>query len=909
MVDLNAPDQPSATRKSAVAIALGLACVAGTFRTISASFPPHEVTIVWSLFLPMLVALAWGWRYGLVAATVGGAALSPLLLWPSNGYANIGAFLLYGGWLVWHGVFSDCRRRWPSPWNNLYVAQLVYTPLIFGILLGTYPMLFRLNPPFWAPAAATSMSGQVLQTIAIKDSFVLAFHILLCDALLTIGPVRRAFSLPLSSAARLNFRIIAGALLTGAVILGGYIALDATMQGRPALAELAEGMSDEHEKLLLFASLLSLVAGVQLAKYVERRLEVEEALRASEANARTIFDSVNDAIFIHDGESGAILDVNSRACEMYGYEADEFRSLDIGEISLGESPYSQADALQLIVDAMRGEPRLVEWRTKRRDGTLFWSEVNLRRATIGGHERVLVVVRDITERVRAIEGLQESERRYRTLFESATDAVLVVKDDRFVDCNLRTLDVFGCSREAIIGSGPERFSPPLQPDGRDSGAAAAARIEAALAGDSQSFEWMHVRADGSPFDAEVSLTRVDLLSGTYIVATVRDVSERKKLESQLRQSQKMEAIGQLAGGVAHDFNNLLTVITGYAGILAMELQGNADQSELVEQILKAADKSAKLTSQLLAFSRKQAIAPKPADLNELVKGVEKLLLRVIGENIEVRTSLAPGRLLAMVDPVQIEQVMMNLATNARDAMPAGGTFSITTERIDVEETFARLHGLAGAGPYCLVIVSDTGTGMDDEQRQRIFDPFYTTKGVGKGTGLGLSIVYGIVRQHKGGISVYSEPGNGTIFRIFLPLTPDAEVWPEERSDPAPQGHGETILVAEDSEEVRLFVTRLLRKSGYEVIESANGEEAVSAFGANAEHIALVLLDVIMPKKSGREAWEEIRAMKPSVRALFFSGYTADIIERNGLLDEGLELLSKPVAPAELLTRVRTILDR
>jgi PAS domain S-box-containing protein len=900
--------QPSAARKSAISIALGIACVAGTFRTISASFPPHEVTIVWSLFLPMLASLAWGWRYALLAATVGGAGLAPMLLWPSNGFANIGAFLLYGGWLVWHGIFADLRRKSPSAWNNVYVVQLAYTPAIFAVLLGTYPALFRLNP-LWAPTAATSMTGELLRTIAIKDSFVLALHILVCDALLTLGGIRRAFSLPTSRSARLNVRIIATALVTGAVVLGGYIALDATMSGRDARTELAEGLSAEHEKLLIFASVLSLVAGAQLAKYVERRLEVEEALRASEARARMIFDSVNDAIFIHDGATGAILDVNTRACEMLGYDAEEFRKLDIGAISLGEPPYSQAEALKLIADAMRGVLHLVEWRTKRRDGTLFWSEVSLRRATIGDRERVLVVVRDITDRIRAIEGLQESERRYRTLFESATDAVMVLKDERFIDCNLRTLDVFGCSREEFIGSGPTRFSPSQQPDGRASRESAAAKLEAALAGNPQIFEWMHVRADGTPFDAEVSLTRIDLLSGTHIVATVRDVSERKKLESQLRQSQKMEAIGQLAGGVAHDFNNLLTVITGYAGILSMELQGNPDQHELVEQILQAADRSAKLTAQLLAFSRKQAIAPKPADLNDLIRGVEALLLRVIGEDIDVSTNLAPGRMLAMVDPVQIEQVVMNLATNARDAMPSGGIFSISTERVDVEASFAKLHGLAGAGPYCLVRVSDTGVGMDKEIRQRIFDPFYTTKAVGKGSGLGLSIVYGIVRQHKGDVDVYSEPGKGTTFRIFLPLNPEAEVRLEERAGPAPKGRGETVLVAEDSDNVREFVTRLLGNSGYAVIEAANGEEAVTSFRDNAERIELVLLDVIMPKKSGKEAWNEIRAMKPAVRALFFSGYTADIIERNGLLDENLELLSKPVSPTELLTKVRAVLDR
>ena len=383
---------------------------------------------------------------------------------------------------------------------------------------------------------------------------------------------------------------------------------------------------------------------------------------------------------------------------------------------------------------------------------------------------------------------------------------------------------------------------------------------------------------------------------------ITDITERQQMEEQLRQSQKMEAVGQLAGGVAHDFNNVLTVIAGYANILKMDLPADSKHLELVEQIAVASERAAQLTRGLLAFSRKQAMAPQQTDAGEIVHRVEQFLVRVIGEDIQLKTELLPQRLPVFVDLGQIEQVLINLAANARDAMPRGGTFTIAT---GLQEA-----GAAGAsGQHAVIIVSDTGVGMDEETRNRIFEPFFTTKEVGKGTGLGMAIVYGIIQQHKGSIRVSSTPGYGTTFTIELPLvTVEASLGPDRVAQSAPPSGTETILVAEDDPSVRTLVEMVLTKHGYQVILADDGQEVVDSFAIHQNGIGLVLMDIIMPRKNGIDAFDEIRKVRPDAKVLFTSGYTADFIQSRGM-QEGVELIMKPVQPLELLRRVREVLER
>jgi CheY-like chemotaxis protein len=371
----------------------------------------------------------------------------------------------------------------------------------------------------------------------------------------------------------------------------------------------------------------------------------------------------------------------------------------------------------------------------------------------------------------------------------------------------------------------------------------------------------------------------------------------------------MEAIGHLAGGIAHDFNNMLTAIIGYGSLLGMHIDKDSELKFYVDQILSSAEKSANLTRQLLAFSRKQTIAPKETDLNELIKGMKKLLLRIIGEDIELQAHLEEKDITVMVDPGQIEQVLMNLCTNARDAMPNGGLLSISTEAVRLDKDYTRTHDLEKPGRYALIAVTDTGIGIDEKNSQKIFEPFFTTKELGKGTGLGLSIVYGIIKQHNGNITVYSEPGRGTTFRIYLPLITANTEEAERVETVMPKGGTETILVVEDNEEVRTLTKHVLEGFGYKVIEAEDGEDGINRFAAQRDEIQLVIIDVIMPKMSGKDAMDEIKKIQPDMKVLFTSGYTADIINKKGILEEGTNFISKPITPYELLARVRELLDK
>ena len=393
-----------------------------------------------------------------------------------------------------------------------------------------------------------------------------------------------------------------------------------------------------------------------------------------------------------------------------------------------------------------------------------------------------------------------------------------------------------------------------------------------------------------------------------MAGSLTDITERKKLEQQLLQSQKMESIGILAGGVAHEFNNLLTAISGYGQILQESIPADDELSqESIGNVLKAAERAAELTRSLLAFSRKQTIKPEPLCVDTIIGYVDKLIQRVIGEDIEISVDLSGKNFLVKADVGQVEQVLMNLATNARDAMPRGGRLCIMTGKVVVEEGSEARYDLPAPGEYALISFADTGTGIDKESLGKIFEPFYTTKEVGKGTGLGLSLVHGIIKQHNGSILVSSEMGKGTTFNIYLPLIEGHAV--EEISKmSAPHAAGmETVLVVEDEEIVRVFMEKILERAGYKVIVADNGENAVSRFKQN-DDISLVLSDVVMPGKNGREMLDEIRKMKPGIKAVFISGYAADVMHDKGILEECTDLITKPFKKDELLRKVRQILD-
>ncbi|MBT1072681.1 PocR ligand-binding domain-containing protein [Pelotalea chapellei] len=398
------------------------------------------------------------------------------------------------------------------------------------------------------------------------------------------------------------------------------------------------------------------------------------------------------------------------------------------------------------------------------------------------------------------------------------------------------------------------------------------------------------------------------------VNQAQHISERKQaeethrhLEEQLRQSQKMEAVGQLAGGVAHDFNNILQVIMGYSSLLLKNLPAKDSTRQAAEQILASSEKAAQLTKGLLAFSRKQIMDPKVVNLNDIVRHVQSFLVRIIGEDIQFKAILNEADLPVRVDKGQIEQILINLATNARDAMPKGGALTIETslQEVAAQSENEDMHD----GRYACITLTDTGIGMNEETRLKIFEPFFTTKGVGKGTGLGMAIVYGIVKQHNGFMDVSSEPGLGTTFRIYFPIVETVQEMQGEQSvQLSPRKGSETILVAEDDAAVRQLVVSVLTSHGYKVIEAANGQEAIDKFIANPNGINLILMDMIMPKKNGKEAYDEISRLHPGVKVLYASGYTAEFIQDRGVHEEGIDLIMKPVLPVDLLKKVREMLD-
>jgi PAS domain S-box-containing protein len=523
-------------------------------------------------------------------------------------------------------------------------------------------------------------------------------------------------------------------------------------------------------------------------------------------------------------------------------------------------------------------------------------------------ERELVAAIEITLYRHVLDmKLKESEERYRTVIEHSRDGIALMKGDAHIFVNQRFAEIFGYDSPEEITGKSHKIT--VHPDDLERVTDINRKRQTADTAAPSTYEFKGIRKAGGIVYIEVSAGMIMYGGEPHTLVYLRDVTEHKKLEDQFRQSQKLEAIGQLAGGVAHDFNNILTVIIGFASVLQMDVAPDDPSRGHIEQILVAADKAANLTQSLLTFSRKQIISLKPLNINVTIRKIKKMLARLIGEDIEFKMHLTQKDLIVMADSGQIDQVFMNIVTNARDAMPYGGRLTISARMFTIDDDFVKRNGFGEPGEYTLISITDTGAGMDRETAGRIFDPFFTTKEVGKGTGLGLSTVYGIIKQHNGLIMVESEPGKGTTFNMYLPLI-KLEVITDASANMAEAAPGgrETIMVVEDEEGVRKFIRVILERFGYTVLEAQDGEEALIRFAALEDAIDLSLIDLVMPGMNGIEVYGEMTKIKPDARAIFMSGYTEDILQQKDLLGEGFRFISKPVTPDELLKGIREALD-
>jgi two-component system cell cycle sensor histidine kinase/response regulator CckA len=629
-------------------------------------------------------------------------------------------------------------------------------------------------------------------------------------------------------------------------------------------------------------------------------------------------------LIIEDSEDDAALLI--RALEQGGYDLECHRvqtkdgmrlALADGRWDVVVSDYSMPEftapaALDVLKNSGLDIPFIITSGTIGEDAAVVSLHAGADDFLVKGKLARLIPAIERAQRERATRGAQrraeqlrmESEARFRRLFESGLVGIVIGDGAGTIrEANQAFLDMVGYSAQDVA-EGRVSWTEMTPPEWQHLNAAAVEQLRSS--GVARPWEKEYVRKDGSRVPVMVGVATHE---GGQNISVTLDLSERKRLEAQLQQAQKMEAIGSLASGVAHDFNNLLSVILSCTSFVLDDLKpGDPIRGDL-EEVKHAGERAVDLTRQLLAFSRKQMLQPRVLDLNQVVLGIEKMLRRLLGESVEL--ALLTGHKLGKVhaDPGQIEQVLMNLVVNARDAMPDGGKISIETVNAELDAAYAAQHIGVTPGPHVMLAVTDTGTGMDAAVQARIFEPFFTTKERGKGTGLGLSTAFGIIKQSGGHIWVYSEPGKGTTFKVYFPRTDLTAS--ESISEPPPSqslGGSETVLLVEDDDQVRAVARAILRRQGYNVLEAENGGEAFLICEKYTAKIHLLLTDVVMPRMSGRELAERLAPMRPEMKVLYVSGYTENSIVHHGVLDAGVAFLQKPITPDRLARKVREVLN-
>ena len=637
---------------------------------------------------------------------------------------------------------------------------------------------------------------------------------------------------------------------------------------------------------------------------VTEQKRTEFIIRDSEQRYRLLFEANPHPMWVYDLKTLQFLAVNDTAVRCYGYSREEFLAMTIKDIR----PEEDLPQLEAAIRRLTPTPSLSsQWRHRKKDGTLIDVEVNSNDFRDGERDARLVLALDVTERLRAEETLRLRDRA----IQAVSQGILITdpnqKDNPIFYASAGFERLTGYKSDELIGKNCRI----LQGQATDKETVSKLR-KAILVGDQCTVEILNYRKDGVAFWNELSISPVRDEVGrlTHFVGIQVDITARRTLEGQFHQAQKMEAFGQLAGGVAHDFNNLITIINGYSELLIEDLSQDDPQRAMLEEIRKAGDRSASLTRQLLAFSRQQVLLLKVLDLNEVVHETEKMLRRLIGEDIELHTVLNPRLDRVKADPGQLEQVLMNLLVNARDAMPQGGKLTIETKNIELDEEYSKVHPEVRPGHFVMLAVTDSGQGMTEEVCRRLFEPFFTTKEIGKGTGLGMAVVHGIVKQSEGSIEVYSEPGVGTCFKIYLPRAEPSPIASKSSEIMVIPSRGtETILIVEDEDALRGLTVHAIRRSGYVVLEASNGGEALRLAVKFLEPIHLLVTDVVMPGMGGRQLAEHLQASHPKMKVLYLSGYTDDAVIRHGILQEQVNFLQKPFSPSSLAHKVREVLSQ
>jgi two-component system cell cycle sensor histidine kinase/response regulator CckA len=663
--------------------------------------------------------------------------------------------------------------------------------------------------------------------------------------------------------------------------------------------------------------------------YSEQRTRSEIALRENEQRFRVFFESHGSVMMLIDPDTGGIVDANRAAADYYGFTRDTLRGMAISDINLLPPEELTTQRRRAVVNPYNlfvvphrvagGEVRTVEVHTSP-------IEVNQKKLLFS-------IIHDISERKRAEEEIAERVAMVQQIMDTASVGIgLVDKRGRITHANRRMAEMFGCVTEELIGSEyPDHVHLSERETSRRN---MLALLASAIP--SVDLERRYTRKDGTEFWGHLSCKRFHDSQGNELglIGVITDITERKRAENelkiyrdhleelveertkevsvlndQLRQSQKLEAVGLLAGGIAHDFSNILTTIKGSMYLIQNHMKEDNPLLEYAELVMSSISKANNLSQSLLAFSRKQTFILQPLELHEIIEKTMKLLAQVLGEHIRLNISLTSRETVILADRNQMEQILLNLATNARDAMPDGGILAIQTDIILMDDEFIRKHGYGAAGKYVLMSVSDSGTGMGEDIREKIFEPFFTTKESGKGSGLGLAVIYGIVKQHNGYIFCETAPQQGTTFRIYLPAVETVPTQNKREEVLSISGGTETILLAEDDTDTRRTLSEVLRLCGYTVLEAGDGKEAVRIYSEHRERIDLAVLDVRMPEMTGREVYEEIMRLTPQAAVLFMSGYTDDIINSEGILERELNFISKAALPAEILRKVREVLDK